>query len=180
MAGSSFGTLFKITSWGESHGPALGAIIDGCPAGLKLDVSDIQYYLDLRKPGQSQFTTQRKESDTVHILSGVFEGRTTGTPIAILIPNGDVHSRDYTRGALRPGHADYTAHKKYHGFEDYRGGGHFSGRITAALVAAGAIAISALSRRGIALGTHIARCAGIDDAAFSESIERLILKTAGE
>ena len=164
---NTFGQSVCVTLFGESHGPEIGAVIDGLAPGIPVDEDFIASQLALRRPA-GKISTARQEKDPFRVVSGVFEGKTTGTPIAILIPNGDVHSRDYTRGALRPGHADYTAHEKYHGFEDYRGGGHFSGRITAALVAAGAIVISALSRRGIALGTHIARCAGIDDAAFSD------------
>ncbi len=150
MAGSSLGTLFKITTWGESHGPALGVVIDGCPAGLALDAADIQHYLDLRKPGQSAFTTQRRESDAVHILSGVFEGKTTGTPISLMINNTNQHSADYSEiaGYYRPGHADYTYDVKY-GFRDWRGGGRASARETAARVAGGAVALKLLDQLGI-------------------------------
>lgn len=162
MAGSSFGTLFRITTWGESHGPALGVVVDGCPAGLNLDESDIQYYLDLRKPGQSSFTTQRKESDTVHILSGVFEGKTTGTPIALMINNTNAHSADYREiaGYYRPGHADYTYDAKY-GFRDYRGGGRASARETAARVAGGAIALKMLGQLGIRVLAYTESVGGI-------------------
>ncbi len=141
MAGSSFGTILKLTTWGESHGPAIGAVLDGVPAGMALCEEDIQVYLDKRKPGQSAATTQRKESDKVEILSGVFEGRTTGTPISLLIHNSDQHSSDYSEiaGCYRPGHADFGYDKKY-GFRDYRGGGRSSARETACRVAAGAIA----------------------------------------
>ena len=129
MAGSTLGNLFTITTWGESHGAAIGVVIDGCPAGLSLDEEDIQIYLDRRKPGQSRFTTARKESDKARILSGVFEGHTTGTPISILVENTDQRSRDYgkIKDCYRPGHADYTFDAKY-GFRDYRGGGRSSGR----------------------------------------------------
>ena len=167
---NTFGQSVCVTLFGESHGPEIGAVIDGLAPGIPVDEDFIASQLALRRPA-GKISTARQEKDPFRVVSGVFEGKTTGTPIAILIPNGDVHSRDYTRGALRPGHADYTAHEKYHGFEDYRGGGHFSGRITAALVAAGAIAISALSRRGIALGTHIARCAAFSD--YAADIARL-------
>ena len=162
MAGSSFGTLFRITTWGESHGPALGVVIDGCPAGMDLDVSDIQHYLDLRKPGQSAFTTQRKESDTVHILSGVFEGRTTGTPISLMINNTNAHSADYSEiaGYYRPGHADYTYDAKY-GFRDYRGGGRSSARETAARVAGGAVALKMLEQLGIRVLAYTESVGGI-------------------
>lgn len=150
MAGSTYGTLFTITTWGESHGPAIGVVIDGCPAGLPLDESDIQKYLNRRKPGQSRFTTKRSESDTAEILSGIFEGRTTGTPISIMIRNEDQRSRDYGRikDCYRPGHADYTFDAKY-GFRDYRGGGRSSGRETIGRVAAGAIAAKLLKELGI-------------------------------
>ncbi len=141
MGGNTFGTLFRVSSFGESHGPALGCIVDGCPPQLELDASDIQGDLDRRRPGQSRYTTQRRESDVVEILSGVFEGRTTGTPIALLIRNEDARSRDYDkiRSQFRPGHADYTYLKKY-GIRDYRGSGRASARETAARVAAGAVA----------------------------------------
>lgn len=152
MAGSSFGTLFRITTWGESHGKAVGAVVDGCPAGLALCEADIQKYLDQRKPGQSAFSTPRKESDQVEILSGVFEGKTTGTPISLLIRNTSARSGDYSQIAdvYRPGHADFTFDQKY-GFRDYRGGGRSSGRETAGRVAGGAIAIQMLAELGITL-----------------------------
>lgn len=138
---NTYGNLFRVTTWGESHGPAIGCVIDGCPSKIKLSVADIQKDLDRRKPGQSQVTTQRKESDTVQILSGVFEGQTTGTPISLIIYNEDQHSADYSeiKNLFRPGHADYTWQQKY-GIRDYRGGGRASGRETAMRVASGAIA----------------------------------------
>jgi chorismate synthase len=141
MAGSSFGTLFKFTSWGESHGPAIGCVVDGTPPRIALSEADIQVWLDKRRPGQSRFVTQRQEPDTVKILSGVFEGVTTGTPIALHIDNVDQRSRDYSeiKDKFRPAHADYTYFKKY-GTRDYRGGGRQSARETAVRVAAGAIA----------------------------------------
>lgn len=150
MAGSTFGTLFSITTFGESHGEALGVVIDGCPAGLTLTPSDIQAFLDRRKPGQSAISTPRKEADAVQILSGVFEGKTTGTPIALLVPNTSQRSSDYSQIAncYRPGHADYTYDTKY-GFRDYRGGGRSSGRETIGRVAAGAIASKILNEMGI-------------------------------
>ena len=150
MAGSSYGTIFRITTWGESHGAGVGVVIDGCPAGLPLSEEDIQKYLNRRKPGQSKFTTQRKESDQAEILSGVFEGRTTGTPISILVRNQDQKSRDYSNimNTYRPGHADYTFDAKY-GFRDYRGGGRSSGRETIGRVAAGAVACKILESLGI-------------------------------
>lgn len=145
MSGSTFGKIFRITTWGESHGPGLGVVVDGCPAGLPLAVSDIQSYLDRRKPGQSPFATARKESDQAEILSGVFDGKTTGTPISILVRNQDQRSRDYGNlaEAYRPGHADYPFDAKY-GFRDHRGGGRSSGRETVSRVAAGAIACKIL------------------------------------
>lgn len=141
MSGNSFGKLFTVSSFGESHGPALGCVVDGCPPGLELCEEDMQRDLDRRKPGQSRFTTQRREDDAVRILSGVFEGKTTGTPIGLLIENTDQRSRDYSKikDQFRPAHADYTYHKKY-GIRDYRGGGRSSARETAMRVAAGAIA----------------------------------------
>lgn len=150
MAGSIYGRLFQISTWGESHGKGIGVVIDGCPSGLSLSEEDIQVYLDRRKPGQSQFTTGRKESDMAQIWSGVFEGRTTGTPISILVQNQDQRSRDYGNimNTYRPGHADYTFDEKY-GFRDYRGGGRSSGRETTARVAAGAVAAKILKELGI-------------------------------
>ena len=141
MSGNTFGTLFTVTSFGESHGPAIGCVVDGCPPGLALCEADIQAELDRRKPGTSRHVTQRREPDSVEILSGVFEGKTTGTPIALLIRNQDQRSKDYGNIAdtVRPGHADYTYTHKY-GFRDYRGGGRSSARETAVRVAAGAIA----------------------------------------
>ncbi|MBV2149439.1 chorismate synthase [Sphingobium sp. AS12] len=141
MSFNTFGRMFRFTTWGESHGPAIGAVVDGCPPGLDLSEADIQPWLDLRKPGTSKFTTQRREADEVRILSGVFEGRTTGTPISLMIENTDQRSKDYSdvAKAYRPGHADYAYDAKY-GFRDYRGGGRSSARETASRVAAGAVA----------------------------------------
>jgi chorismate synthase len=141
MSYNSFGRVLRFTTWGESHGPALGAIVDGCPPGLPLSEADIQPFMDKRRPGTSRFTTQRQEADIVRILSGVFEGRTTGTPISLMIENTDQRSKDYSEvaKAYRPGHADYSYDAKY-GFRDYRGGGRSSARETAARVAAGAVA----------------------------------------
>ena len=166
---NSFGTSVSVTLFGESHGPEIGAVIDGLAPGLPVDESFIASQLSLRRPA-GKISTARQEADAFRIVSGVFEGRTTGTPLALLIPNADTRSGDYERGPARPGHADYTAFAKYHGFEDYRGGGHFSGRLTAALVAAGAIVLPALKAKGILIGTHIARCAGIDDAPFGDDL----------
>lgn len=155
MAGSSFGTIFRITTWGESHGKALGVVVDGCPAGLPLCEADIQRYLDRRKPGTSSITTQRKEDDCVEILSGVFEGKTTGTPISMMVRNTSQISKDYGNIATsyRPGHADYSFDQKY-GFRDYRGGGRSSGRETIGRVAAGAIAAKLLSQMGITVQAY--------------------------
>lgn len=155
MSGSTFGTLFSITTWGESHGAGIGVVVDGCPAGLPLSTEDIQLFLDRRKPGQSRFTTKRNESDSAEILSGVFEGKTTGTPISIFIRNEDQRSRDYgkIKNCYRPGHADYTFDMKY-GFRDYRGGGRSSGRETIGRVAAGAIASKILSELGISVTAY--------------------------
>ena len=141
MSFNTFGKFFRFTTWGESHGPAIGCVVDGCPPNIKLNISDIQYELNKRKPGQSKFTTQRKEDDKVEILSGTFEGKTTGTPISMIIYNKDMRSKDYKniKDKFRPGHADYTYFKKY-GIRDYRGGGRQSARETASRVAAGAIA----------------------------------------
>ena len=141
MSFNTFGRVFRYTTWGESHGPALGAVVDGCPPGLTLSEADIQPFLDARRPGTSRFTTQRREPDQVRILSGVFDGRTTGTPISLMIDNVDQRSKDYSdvAQAYRPGHADYAYDAKY-GFRDYRGGGRSSARETAARVAAGAVA----------------------------------------
>lgn len=150
MAGSSYGTVFKIETWGESHGEALGAVVDGCPAGVPLNEEWVQSYLNRRKPGQSRFSTPRKEGDEVKILSGVFEGKTTGTPISMLVENKAQRSGDYSEiaGYYRPGHADYTFDMKY-GFRDYRGGGRSSGRETIGRVAAGAVAAAVLGELGI-------------------------------
>ena len=169
---NTFGTSVCVTLFGESHGPMIGAVLDGLAPGIPVDEAFIARRLELRRPA-GRISTARQEQDKFEIVSGVFEGKTTGTPLAILVPNADTRSGDYRRGALRPGHADYTAHVKYHGFEDYRGGGHFSGRITAGLVAAGAIAIGALRAKGIRIGTHILRCAGIRDAAFTDAEKQI-------
>ena len=153
MAGNTFGKVFTVTSFGESHGPALGCVVDGCPPGLGLSEADLQADVDRRRPGTSQYTSQRRESDTVRILSGVFEGRTTGTPIGLLVENEDQRSRDYDKikDRFRPGHADYTYQQKY-GFRDYRGGGRSSARETVMRVAAGAVARKFLRER---LGVRI-------------------------
>ncbi len=155
MAGSIFGTIFKVSTWGESHGKGVGVVVDGCPAGLELSEEDIQIYLNRRKPGQSKYTTPRQEDDAVEILSGVFEGKTTGTPISMVVFNKTQRSKDYSEIAsyYRPGHADYTFDEKY-GFRDYRGGGRSSGRETIARVAAGAIAAKLLKELGIEVNAY--------------------------
>lgn len=163
MAGNSFGQLFRITTFGESHGEAIGVIIDGCPSNLEIDMEFIQSELDKRKPGQSKITTQRKESDTVQVLSGIFEGKTTGTPIAMIIPNEDQRSKDYShiKDAYRPSHADYTYDAKY-GHRDHRGGGRSSARETAARVASGAIAKLLLKQAGIEIFAHVSSVGNIE------------------
>ena len=170
---NTFGKTVCVTLFGESHGPAIGAVIDGLPAGVPVDTDRIEYELSLRRPA-GKISTGRREKDEYIIESGVFRGYTTGTPLCILIPNSDTRSADYDFSKekeshpARPGHADYTAHVKYGGYEDYRGGGHFSGRITAALVAAGAIVRSALEKKGIFIGTHIAEIAGVSDRGYGD------------
>lgn len=173
MNKSTFGKLFTVTTWGESHGKALGAVVDGCPAGLELDESHIQKYLNRRKPGQSRYTTARKEGDQVEILSGVFEGRTTGTPVSLMVRNMDQRSGDYGNIAYsyRPGHADFTFDSKY-GFRDYRGGGRSSGRETVGRVAAGAVAIKFLESLGISFCTYTKSIGPIEITEFHpEEIE---------
>ena len=166
---NTFGNSVSLTVFGESHGPEIGAVLDGLAPGIKVDREFIASQMDRRR-AKGRISTSRTEADEVIISSGVFEGRTTGTPICFTIKNTNTSSRDYseTRSLARPGHADYTANCKYHGYEDYRGGGHFSGRVTAAIVAAGAVAISALKEKGILIGTHIKRCAGVSDADFGD------------
>lgn len=156
--GSTYGTIFKISTFGESHGPAIGVVIDGCPAGLAFDTNFIQHELDRRKPGQSRITTQRREADEFEVLSGVFEGKTQGTPIALIIRNTDQRSKDYGHIAeqFRPSHADYTYHAKY-GSRDYRGGGRSSARETAARVAAGAVAKLLLAQQGVQVQAYVSQ-----------------------
>jgi len=156
--GSTYGTIFKISTFGESHGPAIGVVIDGCPAGLAFDTNFIQHELDRRKPGQSRITTQRREADEFEVLSGVFEGKTQGTPIALFIRNTDQRSKDYGHIAeqFRPSHADYTYHAKY-GSRDYRGGGRSSARETAARVAAGAVAKLLLAQQGVQVQAYVSQ-----------------------
>lgn len=168
---NTFGNHIALTLFGESHGSEIGVVLDGLCPGMDVDEAFIAEQLSKRRPS-SAMDTARREKDEFRIVSGAINGKTTGTPLCILIPNADQHSRDYSalHGKARPSHADYAAHCKYHGFEDERGGGHFSGRITAALVAAGGVLIPALNRLGVSIGTHIRRCAKIDDRAF-ESLE---------
>jgi len=177
---NTFGTNFRITTFGESHGKAVGAVIDGCPAGLALSERDIQPLLDRRRPGTSPLTSPRKEADRAEILSGIFEGRTTGTPIAVMVRNGDEHSGDYDalREVFRPGHADFTYQAKY-GIRDHRGGGRSSGRETVGRVAAGAIALKLLAGKGITIAGRIVEVHG---KTTPEEIEQEILaaKNAGD
>jgi chorismate synthase len=162
MPGNSFGNIFRITTWGESHGPALGVVIDGCPAGLDISEDDIQHELDRRRPGQSRITTQRKEPDRVEILSGIFDGKTLGTPISLMIQNADVISKSYEdiKDTYRPGHADFTYETKY-GIRDYRGGGRSSARETVGRVAAAAIAKRILEIHGIRTYGYVRRVGDI-------------------
>ena len=171
MSWNSFGRVFRFITWGESHGPALGAVIDGCPPGLPLTEADIQPWLDKRRPGTSRFTTQRREPDAVRILSGVFEGRTTGTPISLMIENVDQRSKDYSEvaEAYRPGHADYAYDAKY-GFRDYRGGGRSSARETAARVAAGAVARAVIPQVRIRAWVEAIGGDAIDYGAFDDRL----------
>ena len=171
MSGNSFGEVFRLTSFGESHGPAIGGIIEGCPAGLELDMERIQLLLDRRKPGQSAITTQRKEDDRVELLSGIFEGRTTGTPIGFIIRNKDAKpgDYDYLKEAYRPSHADYTWDAKF-GFRDYRGGGRSSARETASRVVAGAIAIQLLQRFQITITAWVSSVGNIEMPSTHTSI----------
>lgn len=171
---NSFGNNLKVTLFGESHGPFIGAVLDGLTPGLKIDNCFIEHQLKLRRPYGSISTT-RVEKDNIQIVSGVFNEFTTGTPLCILIPNEIQNSKDYSSMSqiARPGHADFTAECKYHGFQDYRGGGHFSGRITAALVAAGAIVIPALQKKGIIIGSHIQSCGTVKDQNFSSNQNEL-------
>ncbi len=168
MSGNTFGTLFRITTWGESHGPAVGVVIDGCPSGIMLDENDLQKELDRRRPGQSGITTQRKEEDRAEILSGVFSGKTTGAPVSIMVRNKDVDSGKYEtlRNTPRPGHADITYELKY-GFRDWRGGGRSSARETIGRVAGGAVAKRILSLKGIEILGHVVELGGIRARAAS-------------
>jgi chorismate synthase len=176
--GNSFGKLFKITTFGESHGAALGVIVEGCPAGLQIDPDQIRDEMQRRKPGQSKITTQRKEEDEIQILSGVFEGQSTGTPIGIVIPNSDQKSKDYTHisDKFRPSHADYTYFEKY-GIRDYRGGGRSSARETAARVAGGAIAKQFLATKGVSIQAFVSQ---VGDLSLQKNYTELDLSQAEE
>lgn len=169
---NTFGNAVKVTLFGESHGESVGVVIDGLTPGIEIDYDFIDRQLDRRKT-KTHVCTPRVEADDYKIISGVFEGHTTGAPICIIIPNHNTKSSDYQlfSSVARPGHADYTANCKYHGYQDFRGGGHFSGRITVALVAGGALIQSALEKKGIFVGTHIKSCAGIDDRSFDDYIK---------
>jgi chorismate synthase len=171
MSGNTIGTLFKITTWGESHGPALGVVVDGCPPGIDLSPADIQVELDKRKPGQSQITTARAESDEIEILSGIFEGKTTGHPISMLVRNSDHKSASYDniKKVFRPGHADYTYFEKY-GIRDYRGGGRSSGRETLARVAGGAIAKKILRQKGIEVIAYTVQIGDIHSPVYPNKL----------
>ncbi len=180
MAGSTYGNIFSVSTWGESHGKGLGVVVDGCPSGISLCEADIQRYLDRRKPGETRYSTPRKESDEVEILSGVFEGKTTGTPISLIVKNTSQKSHDYSEIATyyRPGHADYTFDEKY-GFRDYRGGGRSSGRETIGRVAAGAIAAKILEELGIEICAYVTSIGEIEidrDKTAKENIEKSPLR----
>lgn len=162
---NTFGSNVAVTLFGESHGEMIGAVLDGLTPGLRVDEDLIAYQLSLRRP-DGDLTTTRVEADDFRIVSGVYAGRTTGTPLTVLIPNREVNSASYDQHLPRPGHADYAGYCKYHGFGDFRGGGHFSGRLTAPLVAAGAIALSVLNQYGVKIGSHIAEVAGVKDRPF--------------
>ena len=180
MAGSTFGTLFRITTWGESHGPALGVVVDGCPAGIPLSEEDIDIYMERRRPNGGSMSTARNEADKIEILSGVFEGKTTGTPISMILRNTDQRSHDYRniKDAYRPGHADYGYDSKY-GFRDYRGGGRSSARETAARVAGGAVAMKLLSMLGINVTAELS-AVGTIPASDMEKCEELVSRVRSE
>lgn len=171
---NTFGNQLHVTLFGESHGEAIGVVIDGLAAGIALDMEFIKQQMEKRK-AKGSISTKRVEADELHIVSGYFNGYTTGSPLTILIENTNTRSMDYekTKTQLRPSHADYTANEKYSGFQDYRGGGHFSGRITAPLVAAGAIALQVLKAKGIEIGTHIVQCKDLHDRTFSQNEQQL-------
>ena len=176
--GATFGRNMRMTIFGESHGRGIGLVLDGLPPGTTLDEEFIKEEMARRAPGKNQMSTQRREKDTFIIESGVFEGKATGTPLCVLIPNSDQHSKDYSllKDVMRPGHADFAGKVRYRGFNDYRGGGHFSGRLTAPLVFTGAVAKTVLAQKGIVVGAHVARIGKITDVLFhplGETAERL-------
>ncbi len=180
---SSWGNALKISIFGESHGPGIGVVLDGVPAGLALDLEQINTFMRRRAPGRDKTSTPRKEKDLPEILSGFWNGYTTGTPLTALIQNSDTHSSDYSQFAsiARPGHADYTGFVRYHGFNDIRGGGHFSGRLTAPLCFAGAVAKQLLAQKGVLVGAHIFRAAGIPDQPYPTlSLDAQTLLSPGE
>ena len=172
---NTLGNSITITLFGESHGTQIGAVLDGIAPGIDVDLEFMQKQLNLRKP-HGKISTQRVEADVPNIVSGVFEGKTTGTPLCILFENNNTKSKDYSqiKNMMRPGHADYTAIEKYHGYADYRGGGHFSGRLTAPIVAIGAILIDALKKKGILIGSHMIQCGSIQDKCFSNYEEEVL------
>ncbi|CAN5319008.1 chorismate synthase [soil metagenome] len=178
MAGNSFGEIFRITTFGESHGEAVGVVIDGCPAGLTIDIEQVQRELDRRRPGQSHITTQRQEADQVEVLSGIFEGRTVGTPIALLVRNEDARSKDYShiKDKFRPSHADFTYQEKY-GLRDYRGGGRSSARETVARVAAGAIAKQYLATLGVNIQGYVSTVGDIDLKTDDTQLDLAVAET---
>ena len=171
---NTFGNSITITLFGESHGSQIGAVLDGVAPGIEVNLDFICSQLELRKP-HGTISTSRVEADEPHIVSGVFEGKTTGTPICILFENANTKSKDYTqtKDLMRPGHADFTAMEKYHGYQDYRGGGHFSGRLTTPIVAAGAILIQALQQKGIYIGSHILKCGPVKDKKFEDYVAEI-------
>ena len=176
--GATFGRNLRMTIFGESHGRGIGLVLDGLPPGTPIDEDFIKEEMARRAPGKNQMSTQRQEKDAFIIESGVFEGKATGTPLCVLIPNSDQHSKDYSllKDVMRPGHADYAGKVRYKGFNDYRGGGHFSGRLTAPLVFTGAVAKTVLAQKGIVVGAHVARIGRITDVLFNplgETAERL-------
>lgn len=166
---SMWGSNIKISVFGESHGEAIGVVLDGLPAGVKINFDEVNAQMKRRKPGGDNLVTSRKESDTAHVISGIFEGKTTGAPMCAVIYNENASSKDYEKSRFlpRPGHADFTAHVKYKGFEDFRGGGHFSGRLTAPVVFAGAVCRQILARKGIFIGSHIASIGNVFDEKFN-------------
>lgn len=171
---NTIGTAVTFTLFGESHGPAVGGVLDGLSAGIPIDMTELDAFLDKRRPGKNALSTPRKETDKVIFLSGVKDGFTTGTPLAFMMENADTRSKDYAAIPARPGHADWAARQKYGGFEDGRGGGHFSGRLTAPLTAAGGICLQVLKAKGISIGTHICRLENLFDKPFSPEAAELL------